>query len=123
MNKILSLLGSFRTKVTVAFVVLVIIVISLNNLIIYKLSVDAQINQLRENLMVVAQTAALMIDGDMISQIPLDHSGIEDNIEKSAQDKGGQSVVKIYIHDEKIRGQMDMAVHRRSRPGSIWIEF
>ena len=77
MNKILSLLGSFRTKVTVAFVALVIIVISINNFIIYKLSVDAQISQLRENLMVVAQTAALMIDGDMISQIPLDRSGID----------------------------------------------
>ena len=77
MNRILSIFGSFRTKVTVAFVVLVILVISLNNFIIYKLSVDAQINQLRENLMVVAQTAALMIDGDAINQVPLEHSGID----------------------------------------------
>lgn len=59
-----------------AFVVLVIIVIALNNFIIYKLSVDAQVSQLRENLMVVAQTAALMVDGDMLNEIPLDHSGI-----------------------------------------------
>ena len=77
MNKILSLLGSFRTKVTIAFVALVIIVISLNNFIIYKLSVDAQTSQLRESLMVVAQTAALMVDGDMIDQIPLDRSGVD----------------------------------------------
>ena len=77
MNKLLSSFGSFRAKVTVAFVALVILVISLNNFIIYKLSVDAQISQLRENLMVVAQTAALMVDGDMISQIPLDRSGVD----------------------------------------------
>lgn len=77
MNKILSLSESFRTKVTVAFVAIVIMVTSLNSFIIYKLSVDAQINQLRENLMVVAQTAALMVDGDMIDLVPLERSGID----------------------------------------------
>ena len=71
------LLGRFRAKITMAFVAIVIVVTSLNSFIIYKLSVDAQINQLRENLMVVAQTAALMIDGNMICQIPLNRSGID----------------------------------------------
>ena len=77
MKKTLSLLGSFRTKVMVTFVALVIAVIVLNNFIIYKLSVDAQLSQLRENLMVVAQTAALMVDGDTISQIPLEPGGVD----------------------------------------------
>lgn len=78
-----KILGSFRMKITMAMVAIVLLVISLNSFVVYKLSVDSQIGQLRENLMVVAQTAALMIDGDMVDLVPLAHSGVDTPAYKS----------------------------------------
>jgi putative nucleotidyltransferase with HDIG domain len=71
--------GSFRARVTFAFLAATIFVVVLNNLIIYKSTVDAKISQFRENLMMVAQTAAHTIDGDAIDRIPLSRNGVNSN--------------------------------------------
>lgn len=76
MRKIMTVLGSFRSRVTLAFLAAVIFILSVNNFIIYKSTVDSQVEQLRENLMMVAQTAALMVDGDMLERVPMDPSGV-----------------------------------------------
>ena len=57
-------------------ILLMFFVAGLSNFLIYKFALDSQFNQLREKLMVVAQTAALLIDGDLLLQIPLTPDGI-----------------------------------------------
>lgn len=77
MNKLIRLLSGFRARVTFAFLAAAVFILALNSLLIYKSTVDFQINQLKENLMMVAQTAALVIDGDMILKVPLDRGGVD----------------------------------------------
>lgn len=83
MNNILSFFGSFRTRVTLALLAVVIFILVLNNFIIYKSTVDSQIDQLRENLMMVAQTAALTIDGDKLAEVPLNMGGVDSEAYKT----------------------------------------
>ncbi|MBU1996884.1 MAG: HD domain-containing protein, partial [Candidatus Omnitrophica bacterium] len=46
------------------------------NLLLYKYALDSQFNQLREKLMIIAQTATLSIDGDLLMKIPLNRQGV-----------------------------------------------
>jgi HD-GYP domain-containing protein (c-di-GMP phosphodiesterase class II) len=80
---ILKIFGSFRARVTLAFLAAIVPVIIANNLLIYRSTVDSQINQLRENLMMVAQTAALMVDGDAVERVPLEKAGMDSEGYKS----------------------------------------
>ncbi|MCX5695048.1 MAG: HD domain-containing protein [Candidatus Omnitrophica bacterium] len=56
---------------------------SLSNFLIYRFSLNAQFQQLRERLAMVAQTAALSIDGDLLSQVPLSTEGINSGAYKT----------------------------------------
>lgn len=49
---------------------------SLSNFLIYKFAHDAQFNQLRDKLKVIAQTAALAIDADLLLKVPLNREGV-----------------------------------------------
>ena len=49
---------------------------AMSNLLIYKFAIDSQFNQLRDKLKVIAQTAALMVDADLLLQVPLNPEGI-----------------------------------------------
>jgi putative nucleotidyltransferase with HDIG domain len=60
---------------------------SLGNFLIYKFSLNAQFNQLRERLMVIASTASLMIDADSLLRIPLNRDGINSPQYKVIADK------------------------------------
>ena len=53
-----------------------ILVGGLCNVFIYKYALDSQFEQLREKLMIIAQMAALSIDGDMLMRIPLNKEGM-----------------------------------------------
>ena len=72
--------GSFRSKVTVALVLSLFLVAAISNLLIYQFSYNAQFEQFREQLEMVAQTAALSVDPDILMQVPLSRDGA-----KSAQ--------------------------------------
>ncbi len=69
--------GSFRWKVTAALIASTVTVVALSNAFIYSYALDAQFDQLRDKLKVVAQTAALFIDGDRLEEIPLTREGVE----------------------------------------------
>jgi HD-GYP domain-containing protein (c-di-GMP phosphodiesterase class II) len=76
MKKIFPLYLSFRTKVTVAFIFSLFLVTLLSNILIYRVSLESQFQQLRHGLMAVTQTASLLIDGDTLRQVPLDRDGV-----------------------------------------------
>jgi len=87
MKKLKVFLGSFRTKVTIAMVVSLVLTVGLSNLLIYKFSLDTQLDQLRERLKIIAQTSTLMIDTDLLLQIPLQRSGINVPAYKAISEK------------------------------------
>jgi putative nucleotidyltransferase with HDIG domain len=67
--------SNFRTRVTVILVLSFIFVSGLSNLLIHEFAIRSQFNQLREKLMVIAQTAALMVDADLLLEVPLNREG------------------------------------------------
>lgn len=77
MRKIRIFLSSFCVKVTLLLIFSIFFVMILSNLFIYQFSLNAQFNQLREKLIVIAQTAALMVDADLLIQVPLNPKGID----------------------------------------------
>lgn len=77
MNKKRKILNSFKTKITLLLILAMVISAGLCNLLFYKYDLDSQFEQLREKLMMIAQTAALFIDGDLLMQVPLDRQGVE----------------------------------------------
>ena len=63
--------GSFRSKVTVALILSLFLVAAISNFLLYKFSYNSQFEQFREQLKMVAQTAALVVDPDILMQVPL----------------------------------------------------
>lgn len=63
-------------KVTLLLILAMILSAGLCNLLLYKYALDSQFNQLREKLMIIAQTATLSIDGDLLMKIPLNRQGV-----------------------------------------------
>jgi putative nucleotidyltransferase with HDIG domain len=82
-KKVIVILSSFRVKVALALVLSLFLVMSLSNFLIYRFSLNAQFEQLRERLAMIAQTAALSIDGDLLAQVPLSAEGINTNAYKT----------------------------------------
>jgi putative nucleotidyltransferase with HDIG domain len=76
MKKIFALFTSYRTKVTLALILSLFFVMGLSNFLIYDYSLKSQFAQIRERLKVIAQTAAISIDGDFVKIIPLAKEGI-----------------------------------------------
>ena len=75
-KKMISILNKFRTKVTLILIFSMIFSAGLCNIFIYKYTYDAQFDLLREKLMIIASTAALSIDSDLFSKVPLRKNGI-----------------------------------------------
>lgn len=75
MKRLKILQRSFRFKVTLIFILSMLFVGGLSNFLVYRFALNSQFNELRNKLMMVAQTAALMIDADMLMQVPLNHQG------------------------------------------------
>ena len=74
-RKLIRILQSFRTKVTLSFVLSLFFVMALSGLLIYNFSLYEQMQQLRQRLMVIASTASLMVDSDLLMQVPLEKNG------------------------------------------------
>ncbi|MDD2752500.1 MAG: HD domain-containing protein [Candidatus Omnitrophica bacterium] len=75
MSRLKSYFGSFQFKVTMALVASMLFVGGMSNFLIYKFSLDSQFNQLRDKMKIVARTAALLVDADVLARIPLSHEG------------------------------------------------
>jgi putative nucleotidyltransferase with HDIG domain len=67
---------SFRAKVTIALFGSMVCVGALSNFLVYRYTLDSQLTQVRDKLKVIAQTAALMIDGDLLMTIPQEPSAV-----------------------------------------------
>ena len=72
--------GSFRSKITVALVLSLFLVSAISSFLIYQFSYTEQFKLFRDQLKMVAQTAALAVDSDLLMQVPLSRDGV-----KSAQ--------------------------------------
>ena len=76
-QRIKRLIFSFRAKVTAVAVLALLLVMGLSDFFIYRFSLDTQFQQLRQQLVVIAQTASLLVEGDTLMRIPLDRSGMQ----------------------------------------------
>lgn len=50
---------------------------TLSNLLVYRLALNSQFDQFRNQLKIIAQTAALMINPDVLAKVPLNKKGID----------------------------------------------
>ncbi|MDD5067365.1 MAG: HD domain-containing protein [bacterium] len=69
-------LKRFQTKITVFFILVMLLTSFLSNLLIGVLSYNRRFDELRHKLMIIAQTASLMIDGETIKKVPLNKNGV-----------------------------------------------
>lgn len=76
MDKLRAVFGSFRVKVTIALVLSLFFAAGLSNFLIYRFSLASQLDQFREGLKALARTAALMVDPDLLIQVPPNREGI-----------------------------------------------
>ena len=67
---------SFHVKVLAALVFSMLFVGTLSGLTVYNFAVNSLFDQLRDKLIIIAQTAALMVDPDSLVKVPLNKNGI-----------------------------------------------
>ncbi|MDP2923716.1 MAG: HD domain-containing protein [Candidatus Omnitrophota bacterium] len=67
---------SFQFQVTIILILAMLFAGALSNFLIYRFALDAQFKELRNKLIIIAQTAVLTLDADMLMQVPLNRSGI-----------------------------------------------
>jgi adenylate cyclase len=94
---------SFRIKVTLWLVLAMLILTGLSGILLERVAIDGQFNQLRERLMVIAQISALSIDVKTIQKIPLTRNGVNTRSYKQIKGqlqqilKASPSLNDIYI--------------------------
>ncbi|UCG35666.1 MAG: HD domain-containing protein [Candidatus Omnitrophota bacterium] len=76
MKKIHSLLQSFQARITIVLILAMLFMGALSNFLIYRFTLGSQLESLRTQLKMVAQTAALTIDPGLLSRVPLKKEGI-----------------------------------------------
>ena len=69
-------MSSFQTKVTLAFIISLTLVISIGNFLAYKYVTASKFNDLKDKLLIVSRTAAIAIDADLLEQVPLNAEGV-----------------------------------------------
>lgn len=77
MKTLVSYFKSFQSQVTAALIFSMLFTVVVSNFLIYKFSLDFQLSELRDKLMVIAQTAALMVEADKLQEIPLSKEGMD----------------------------------------------
>lgn len=100
------LFHSFRFKVTVLFVLLMLLSGFIGNFFVYEYSLKTQMDQLRDKLMIIAQLIAKNVDAKKLLEIPLNDDGISTPQYKSIAGELKEirdvfpSVVFIYIMEK-----------------------
>ena len=87
MKKRRLLFKSFQTKVTLIIIISMLFVGAVGNIFIYRFAHRNQFNELRNKLKIIAQTAALMIDADMLTKVPLNREGVNTSEYKIISEK------------------------------------
>lgn len=70
-------INSFRIKLILVMILSMLALIAVSGLLLNQSALDGQQKQLRNQLLAVAQIAALSVDSRLLKQIPLDRSGID----------------------------------------------
>ena len=70
-----SFFYSFKTRVTMTLILAMVFVVILNNFLVYRFNLSTHFEQLRNDLLIIAKTAALAVDGEEIERIPLTWDG------------------------------------------------
>lgn len=87
MKKINFSFRSFQAKITLVLIISMLFIGAMSNFLIYKFALNAQFSGLRDKLMVIAQTAALIVDAEALMQVPLDKEGVNSPQYKSIAEK------------------------------------
>ncbi len=77
MKPVISLFRSFRFKVALVLILAMLFLGAVSNFLIYEYSIRAQLDQLRDELMIIVGTASLTIDAETLLEIPLNKDGVE----------------------------------------------
>ncbi|MEW6101221.1 MAG: HD domain-containing phosphohydrolase [Candidatus Omnitrophota bacterium] len=104
---------SFQVKITLVIIFSMLFAGALSNLLIYKFSLESQFNELRSKLMIIAQTAGLLIDADTLLGVPLSHQGTNSEAYKVI----AQKLKKIREVNPQIKYIYTMA---RTQEEGIW---
>jgi putative nucleotidyltransferase with HDIG domain len=67
---------SFKTRVTLVLILAMVSVTAMNNFFIYRFNLASNFEQLRNSLIVIAQTASLAVDAETLQKIPLTWDGV-----------------------------------------------
>lgn len=106
MKEKIAIFRSFRFKLTMLMIFLMIFSGALSNFGVYEYSLRSQLEQLRDKLMTIAQAVTLTIDADSVLQIPLnpegDKSGAYKNVEEKLLrvKKLAPSIAYIYVFEK-----------------------
>ncbi len=68
--------NSFQGKVTTVLIGATLILLALNSVFVHQMALNAQFQQLRHQLTVVARTAAASVDVDALTSIPMGREGV-----------------------------------------------
>jgi putative nucleotidyltransferase with HDIG domain len=90
MKRLSYFFSSFQTRVTVLMILAMLFTALVSNLLIYRFSLQAQFRQLREQLIIIAKTTAIMVDAEELMQIPLKPEGVNSPQYKSISAKLGK---------------------------------
>lgn len=75
-SKIKTFFGSFRTKVTLTLVLVMIFMTLASNILVQQFIFHVQFQQLRDRLIVLASAIAISLDAEKIQAIPLNREGV-----------------------------------------------
>ena len=73
----MNFLRRFQIKVPLVMIFAMCLVLLLSFLLVYKFTLDSQLDNIRKRLMVLAQTAVLTIDPELLQNVPLHRQGVE----------------------------------------------
>lgn len=82
-----SFLASFRVRVTLALVLGMFFMVLTTGLVVRQIALSAQLEQLRGNLKVLANIAALSVDPEMVRAIPLTREGVQTEAFRAVSEK------------------------------------
>jgi HD-GYP domain-containing protein (c-di-GMP phosphodiesterase class II) len=106
-------LNSVQAKTTAAIICALLLVVLINNALLHNFALNAQFQQLRQQLKLVATTAVVAIDVQALKSIPLTHEGVQTPAYKLISGKLRQ----IKDNDPKIAYVYILT--KTSRPG-VW---
>ncbi len=94
---------SFRIRLTIAMILSMLLIVVSSNIVIQRFLLNAQLEELRDKLKIVAQTAAVGVDPVVLKAIPLNKEGRNSPAYKSTADlllrvrDNNQKIQYIYI--------------------------